>query len=279
MKYCDLHTHSIYSDGTWTPRQLIEEGERIGLGAIALTDHNTVAGLPAFLEAARGRGVEAVPGIEFSTEFRDRELHMIALFVRPEYYGPITDLLADVQRRKDESNRELVQKLSAAGYSLDYDGLKAKTPDGFINRAHIGAALVEKGYFGSLREAFQALLKPERGYYRPPKRMSAYDCIRLIRDMGAVSVLAHPLLTMDEAMTRDFLADAHGLDAMETLYVTYDEQTTQAALEIAEEFHLLSSGGSDFHAANKPDIALGVGRGGLKVPLELLEKLRNRTVR
>lgn len=278
MKTCDLHTHSVYSDGTWTPEQIIAEAERIGLGAVALTDHNTVAGLPEFREAARGREVEAVPGIEFSTDWQGTELHIVALFVRPEHYAIINDLLEDAQRRKDESNRDLVASLNALGYRLDYDALKAATPNGQINRAHIGAELTRLGYTESVQDAFKRLLSPKRGYYHPPKRMTACDCVRFIKSIGCTAVLAHPLLTLTEEELRAFLPQAveAGLDAMETRYVTYDEETTRTARSIAEEYKLLESGGSDFHADNKPGIFLGTGRGALAVPMALLEPLRQR---
>ncbi len=279
MQTCDLHAHSVYSDGTWTPAQLLDEAERIGLGAIALTDHNTVAGLPHFLSAAQGREVEAVPGIEFSTDYEELDVHILALFVRESHYQAITDLLEDVQRRKDESNRELARNLARAGYPFDYDELKAKTPNGSINRAHIAKELVRLGYMQSIPQAFDQLLRREKGYYHAPKRMSSFECIGFIRDMGAVSVLAHPLLTMNADRTRRFLSQAKGLDAMETRYVTYDGATTAAAMEIAEEFGLLESGGSDFHAGNKPDIRLGVGKGGLQVPMALFDALQKRSTR
>lgn len=276
MKTCDLHTHSVYSDGTWTPGQIVAQAERLGLAAVALTDHNTVAGLPEFLEAARGREVEAVPGIEFSTDWQGTELHIVALFIRPEHYAPITHLLEEAQRQKDRSNRELVDKLRELGYELDYDALKAQTPNGQINRAHIGAELTRLGYTESVQDAFRQLLSPKRGYYHPPKRMTAFDCIRFIKSIGCTAVLAHPLLTLSEGALREFLPEAveTGLDAIETRYVTYDAETTALAQRIAGEFGLRESGGSDFHGDNKPGILLGTGKGTLSVPVSVLDGLR-----
>ncbi len=273
---CDLHTHSVHSDGTCTPEELICQARTLGLAAVALCDHNTVAGLPAFLAAAEGGPVEAVPGIEFSTEYRGIELHILGLFLRPEHYGRITALLEDFHRRKDQSNRDLAAALNRAGYQVDYGRVRDRTPDGHVNRAHIAAELTALGYTASIQEAFQKLLSPRQGFYRPPRRMDAYDTIRLIGSMGAVSVLAHPFLSMDEQTLLAFLPEARecGLHAMETAYSRYDRETTRKAAAIADRFGLRYSGGSDFHGANKPDIRLGSGRGDLAVPLCWLEELR-----
>ncbi len=275
-KYCDLHTHSVFSDGTYTPAELICEAETIGLTAVALTDHNTVAGLPAFMEAARESAVEAVPGVEFSTDYLDTELHILALFVKPEHYGTITDLLEDAQRRKDESNADLVEKLRRAGYDIDYAQIKSRTPGGQVNRAHIAAELTDKGYTESVQAAFKQLLSPKHGLYVPPKRIGAYEAIRFIKSLGCTAVLAHPFLSMDEGLLRQFLPEAAqcGLDAMEVYYAKYDASTTALAARIAEEFGIKPSGGSDFHGKNKPDIALGRGRGALQVPAAWCDALK-----
>ena len=275
MKLCDLHTHSVFSDGTWTPQQLIDEAQRIGLGAIALTDHNTVAGLPSFLQAAEGREVEAVPGVEFSSDYGTKDVHIVALYVKPEHYDTITKILADAQAQKEESNRQLVENLSRAGFVMDYENIQA-TAAGFINRAHIAGEMTRLGYVESVKDAFKRYLAPEHGFYHPPKRMTSFEAIELIKSLGAVAVLAHPLLTFDEAQLREFLSEAvkHGLDAMETEYSTYDQQTTMLARKIAKDFGLKSSGGSDFHADRKPDIALGTGKGALQVPMSLLDALK-----
>ena len=260
MKY-DLHTHSIYSDGTWTPRQLLETAAKEDL-TVALTDHNTVSGLPEFMAIAQELGVEAVPGTEFSTDFQGKELHIVALFLREEHYDAVRDYVAEGDRLKDQSNRDLIDRLRAAGYEIDYRQILSKTPDGRVNRANIAAELVEKGYVATVKEAFATLLKEKHGFYVAPKRPDAYDTIAFIRTLGAVPVLAHPYLSMDPAMVEAFLpaAVARGLLAMETQYTTYDAPTTALARRVAAKFGLLESGGSDFHGAVKPNNPLG-GRG------------------
>ena len=276
---CDLHNHSTYSDGTNTPIELVDIAEKIGLGAIALTDHNTVAGLPEFLAAAEGKKVRAIAGTEFSTDYKGTELHILGLFLRPEHYAPITDLLEDYRMRKDKSNIDLVDKLNKAGYAIDYEKIKSSTPKGQVNRALIAAELTRLGYTESIQDAFKKLLSPKCGYYIPPTRPSPFETIRFIKSMGAVAVLAHPFLNLDEQELREFLEEAVpcGLDGMETLYSTYDEETTALAEKMAAEFGILSSGGSDYHGGNKPHIQMGIGQGNLAIPYERMTALEERT--
>ena len=275
-KLCDLHTHSAYSDGTLSPAELLREAEKAELAAVALCDHNTVAGLPDFLEAARESAVEAVPGIEFSTEYRGRELHILGLFVEEQHYGAVNGLLEEALRRKEQSNIALVQRLREQGLPVDYWDIKAATPGGSVNRAVIGAYLVKHGCCGSMAEAFDKWLDLDRGFYVPPKRPDACETVGFIKSIGAVAVLAHPFLNLEEAELREFLAEAKGLDGMEVYYPKFSEEQTLLAGAIADEFGLVRSGGSDFHGANKPDIQIGTGRGMLRVSLTCLEELRKR---
>ena len=274
----DLHTHSTYSDGTLTPDELVELALEAGISAVALCDHNTVDGLTAFLDAARGKGLEAVPGVEFSAEFEGREVHILGLFVEQERYSAIRELLAQVLERKERSNRVLIRNLEKAGICLDYDGLQSSMPGGQVNRAVIAAQMVRQGYCQSVKEAFRLWLAPERGYFIPPQRLDAMDVIRFIRSIGAVSVLAHPFLNLTDEQLPRFLEEAAkaGLDAMETCYSTYSPEQTRLAQTLAERYGLLSSGGSDFHGENKPDIQIGRGRGNLQVPSEYLESMKLR---
>lgn len=274
-RFCDLHVHSIFSDGSETPAYLIEKAEEMGLTAIALCDHNTIAGLPDFLSAAKGKQVQAVPGIEFSTDYQGTELHILGLFLPESGYGAITALLEQTLKKKEENNRLLVKNLNEAGYDLDYEQIVARTPKGHINRAHIAEELTRKGYTSSVKEAFRTLLSEKTGIYKRAPQPAALDVIRFIKSIGAIAVLAHPFLNLDEKQLREFLplAVKAGLDAMETVYVDYDEKTTRTAKAVAADFSLKESGGSDFHGKAKPEIFLGIGRGDLRVPTSFLRKM------
>ncbi len=279
MQLCDLHVHSNYSDGTLTPEQIVCQAQTAGLSAVALTDHNTVAGLGNFLRAAEGTSLEAIPGIEFSTDYLDVELHIVSLFIREEHYDAITQITDDMQQRKMQSNLDLIAALNQAGYKVDYQKIKASMPTGEPNRALIAAELTRLGYTPDIQSAFKTLLGAKCGYYHPPKRIDVFELIDFVRSIGAVPVLAHPFLSLKESdALRRFLAPATecGLVGMEVLYSKFTPEQTTEAMSIADEFDLLYSGGSDFHGENKPDIALGVGRGNLQIPINYLDALRSR---
>ena len=231
-EFCDLHTHSNYSDGTYTPEELIEEAERIGLSAIALTDHNTVAGLPSFLAAAEGKAVRAIPGIEISTDYGETELHILGLFLEKRHYDAITERLAPLSLNKERSNIELMKALAEAGYDITYEEVAARIPDGQFNRSHVGEVLTEKGYTPSIAEAFRTVLSKNGGFYKQPERLPVFEIISFLKSIGAVAVLAHPFLNLTEDQLRVFLGEAvkYGLDGMETVYSTYDEARTAEEL-------------------------------------------------
>lgn len=275
---CDLHAHSVYSDGTCTPAEIVELAEQCGLSAVALTDHNTVSGLRPFMQAAAGKKVKAVPGIELSTVFDGKEVHMLGLFLPETGWPLLQEKMTAVLRSKEESNRRLCRALQKAGYAVEYETLAAATPDGRINRAHIGAALMQKGYVASIGEAMQGLLSEKQGLYQPPERLRALEGIALIRKAGGMAVLAHPFLNLTEEELHRFLPLARqaGMTGMETYYSLYDDETTEKARQMAEAYDLLESGGSDFHGLHKPDIALGRGRGSLRVPFGIFEALQRR---
>ena len=275
---CDLHTHSVFSDGTCTPTEIVDEAVALGLSAVALCDHNAVDGLDELLRAAVGKPIEAVCGAEFSVDYEGVELHLLGLYIDPRHFGRIDSVMQVVSERKAQSNRAMLESLRRAGYALDYDAVCASTPNGKVNRAHVATALTEAGYTASEKEAFDTLLSPEAGHYVEPQRLTVWEMLGLLRDIGAVPVLAHPFLNLDEARLRAFLplAKAHGLCGMEVLYSKYDAETAALAADMAQQYSLLPSGGSDYHGTRKQGIALGVGRGNLRIPYAWAEALREK---
>lgn len=278
---CDLHTHSICSDGSDTPSQIAEKAARLGLTAVALTDHNTTAGLSEFMLACEKQGIKGVPGVELSTEYKGTEFHILALFLKKEHYAVIEELVSSFQKLKRESNILIVERLRQDGYDVDYDEILRKKPDGRINRFHIADELMKKGYVKSVSEAMDTLLSPKNKYYTPPERLSSLDAIALIKKMGCVAVHAHPFFSADISLLEEFfpLAGEAGLDAIETEYTLYDEETTLLARKTADKYGFLHSGGSDYHGINKPETKLAEGKGNLSIPDEfyynLLKRINN----
>ncbi len=277
-RLCDLHAHSTFSDGSLTPTELVAEAKRKGLAAVALTDHNTPSGLPEFLAAAEKAGIEAVPGIEFSTDYGKTELHIVGLFLKSEHYEAARALALRMRESKLKSHALLIERLDAVGIKLDYEEMRAKTPRGNVNRASFAREMLEKGYVSSIDEAFEHLLAKDGGFYEEPPHLPVFEVLDFLCSIGAVSVLAHPFLSFkSEDEMRAFLpeAKAHGLLAMETIYSKYTAEQAEKARKIAREFGLLQSGGSDFHGAAKPTVELGTGIGGnVAVPMEILEALK-----
>jgi len=276
MKTCDLHTHSVFSDGTCTPAEILDEAVRIGLSAVALCDHNTVDGLPAFLAAAKGRPIEAIPGAEFSVDYNGTELHLLGLFLSETHFPEISRLMEAVMARKQQSNVDLIRALNRAGYRVDYETIRGSTPNGKFNRAHIARELTRTGYVSSMAQAFDTVLSPAWGYYKEPERLSFWQMLDFLVSIGAVPVLAHPFLNLQEPELAVLLPSAKqkGLVGMECLYPLFDEETTQTAFRLADRYGLSYSGGSDYHGGNKPDIALGTGKNNLNIPYEWVDILK-----
>lgn len=294
MKICDLHNHSIYSDGSLSPVELIKMAEDKGVSALALTDHNTAKGLREFMAegekrkaaftdaGSEGAGtgtdrrVETVAGCEFTTEYKEQELHIVGLFFPEGTWDKIEEYVYVMKQSKKQSNHDLIERLQQAGFDITYEEVAAITDADEFNRAHVARVLAAKGYIKEVKEAFDNLLNEGGRYYVPPKRLDTFETIRFIKSLGAVSVLAHPFLSLDYDELVDFLplAKSAGLDAMETGYSEFDAEQTAQAEELAERFDLAKSGGSDFHGDGKPEIEMGTGKGDLCVPYEYYVELK-----
>ena len=264
---CDLHTHTCHSDGSYTPTELAREASEKNL-IVALTDHNTVTGLSEFLNEAERLGITAIGGTELSTVYGGKEFHLLGLFIDPEHYDEVEELCTDYHKLKEKSNINLVDKLCEAGYQIDYSEIKKRNVKGSVNRAHIAAELVKQGYVSSINEAFDRLLDEKNGLYVPPKRLDLIEGVAFVRKIGAVPVLAHPLKEIDACELRAMLPELidAGLVGIETMHSSYSDEKISVSKEIASEFSLLESGGSDFHGSIKPGVMLGVGKGNLDIP-------------
>ena len=201
---------------------------------------------------------------------------MLGLFVLPEHYAAVERMVKEQHVLKEISNMELVERLNQAGYLIDYAKVKGRNPNGNANRAHMAAELLEQGYVTSIREAFDTILSDNGGFYVPPSRLQLIDVIKELRRIGVLPVLAHPLQELSEQELRELLPNAieAGLAGLETMHSSYTPERISLAERIAVEFSLLSSGGSDFHGSVKPDISLGIGKGGLFVPANKYVKFK-----
>lgn len=275
MKICDLHTHSCFSDGTFTPKELVLEAKKVGLSAIALTDHNNLGGVKEFLFYTKQFGIDGVAGVEFSTDYKDKELHVLGLFIEEEYFDAVDKICLEVRQNKEKSNRKMIENLNALGYQLDYDEIRSYCK-GTMNRAHIGEALYKKGYIADVKSVFTTLLSKNGKVYVPAKRIDVFKTISFIKSIGAVAVLAHPFLDLNEEELKEFLNKAvtFGLDGMETVYSEFNSEQTERLKQIAKEYGLKESGGSDFHGYRKKDISLAIGKGNLKIPYEFYNNLK-----
>jgi predicted metal-dependent phosphoesterase TrpH len=273
---CDLHTHTVHSDGSYTPKELVLKAKEKDL-IVALTDHNTVSGLKEFMEEAEKNGVIAVGGTELSCVYEGREFHLLGLFIPTEAYHEVESLCVEYHRLKEQSNIDLIDKLFKLGYDISYSEIQKRNINGRVNRAHIAAALLEKGYVESVPEAFERLLDEKLGIYLPSKRLELTEAIKFLRKIKAVPVLAHPLKEIDGSALRKMLADIKdvGLVGIETMHSSYTEEQIRLSKELASEFGLIESGGSDFHGSNKPGVELGVGRGNLNISADIYYKMKS----
>ncbi|WP_185750384.1 PHP domain-containing protein [Butyrivibrio sp. AE3003] len=275
MRAIDLHTHSTYSDGTFSVKELIDRAHEKGLAAIALTDHDTVDGVDEAIEYAASKypDLEVIPGVELSTEGEGREVHIVGLYI-DNHYDEFVNGLKDFIDSRTVRNKKMCKKLTEeAGIPISYEELTKEFPDTVITRAHYAKFMVDRGYVNSRAEVFDRYIGDHCPYYVGREKITPEDAIRSILKAKGVPVFAHPILCrfgddrLDAFVGK--LKEA-GLVGIEAIYSTYELRDERQIKELAKKYDLLISGGSDFHGANKPDIDLGTGCGKLFVPEDLL---------
>ncbi len=251
----DLHSHTRLSDGILSPKDLVARAAAAGIRGLAVTDHDTLAGVPEALAAAEGKPVRVIPGIELSVTHAGREFHVLGFFLDPG--SPSLAVL--LERRRDDRIsrvREILAKLKRLGIEIGYDDVAAMGDiSGTLGRPHVARALVAHGHAGSLDEAFARWLGRGSPAYVPYPRLHAKDGIAAIHGAGGVASLAHPALDDGDGVLESF--QSAGLDAVEAWHPSHGASQVARFLARAESLGLLASGGSDYHGTGEGEIALG----------------------
>lgn len=278
MKAIDLHTHSIYSDGSLTVEELVDLAIEKGLSYIALTDHDTVGGVKRAMDYAANKDITVIPGIELSSEYQGRDIHIVGLNIdinNEEFKEYLKDFVLDREKR----NEKMCKLLTDAGLTLSYEELRGEFPDSVITRAHFSRLMLKKGYTQSLKEAFDRYIGDSGPYFVPRHKISASMAVDLIKKAKGIPVLAHPMLYhMSMARISDLVDElkGYGLMAIEAIYTTNTNSDERDIRVLAARKGLEISGGSDFHGKAKPKTELGTGYGSLFIPESVWFDLRNR---
>lgn len=278
MSYIDLHVHSNASDGTLSPSQVVEEAKKAGLSAMALTDHDTTAGIEEAFHAGKSLGVRVVPGVELSCVYQGKEIHILGLFVNYQDASFVRELnqLLSVRRWRNE---EMLRRFQADNFDITMEDLMAGNPDTVITRAHFARALKEKGYASSMADAFQTYLQYGGKYCLKKELITPEHAMKVLTDNHAFPALAHPVQYKLEQEALDTLIASLtklGLMGLEVYHSSQSPAQSRTLRSIARKYSLLPTGGSDFHGSNKPDISIGTGRGGLHISHLLLEDIEKR---
>lgn len=276
MNLIDLHVHSTASDGTLSPAAVVELAVQKGLAAIALTDHDTVAGIGEARKAAVRQPLELIPGIELSCHYDGVEIHILGLFVDsedPAFLTEIHRLLALREKRNDE----MIRRFSEAGMALTRKELTFGNENTVITRAHFARLFVEKGYVSTANQAFSSYLKYGSKWCPHKETILPAHALKILRACNAFPALAHPCrYSLGYNRLELLLSDLkkEGLMGLEAYHSSCNPYQSRKLLELAGKYGLLPTGGSDFHGDNKPDIQLGTGRKNLRLPMQLLDDIK-----
>lgn len=294
----DLHSHSNFSDGTFSPEELVIYGKKKGLKALALTDHDTINGLSDFIKAGEKHNLEVITGTEISANCDNikgfnnlkAELHILALnFPFPNNY--LNDHLLNFQKQRELRNHEMIKNLNNGNIHITMEELKSETYNTnsktsinnsnedtqTITRAHFANLLLKKGYIQKYAEAFDYYLSPKEKFYVPKKVPNIVEIIDLIHNSGGVAIWAHPNLIPTDLNNVELLAKELkniGLDGIEVFHSSYSKTEVYRIGEMAKKLNLISSGGSDFHGNVRPLVDLGSGKGNLKIPYSFLSDIK-----
>jgi hypothetical protein len=242
----DLHTHTIFSDGSYSPEELVAMAKNIGLVYFAITDHDTVDGVKYLYENGiySDRGIKFIPGVEFSANNADHDIHIVGYNI-DIYNGALSDLINEISEARWSRFSEIINNLQAKKYNIrEADVLQVAGSSRSIGRFHIARALVKKGEFKTIREAFEKMLGKDKPAYAPRYFPEVEEIVDVIHQAGGQAVLAHPKLVENDSLVENLCTK---IDGIEAFYPGHQSEDTQLYLNLAEKFNLLVVGGSDFH--------------------------------
>ena len=280
----DLHIHTTASDGTFTPEQVVSHAHQLKLKAIAITDHDTVAGSKEALRSGIPPSLGFLTGVEISSTPPSfypgsGSFHLLGYSIRLDD-PKLNRTLEKLQQARKNRNPAIINRLNELGISITLDEVRREAGEGQLGRPHIAQFMVKKRTVASIDEAFDQFLGTGKPAYVDKQRVECFKAIEIILDAGGVPVLAHPGLLgyKTESQLDDLIGRLKkaGIQGMEVYYSGHTPDQTRLYAELAKRHDLLMTGGSDFHGAIQPDIEMGSGRGDLIVPYELFEKLIQR---
>lgn len=276
MDLIDLHVHSNASDGSFTPTQVAGLAMDAGLCAIALTDHDTVDGIAEIMEYTKNKSLEVVPGIELSCYYNNREIHILGFYV--DYENPeLANELKVLKEARTGRNIKMIELMQQDGLPVTMDKLLHGNPDSVITRAHFARVLVEEGVCKDKETAFRKYIGIGCKYYLPKPQVTCEKAMSILTKYSRAAFLAHPLIYhLGYAQIEELLVylKGLGLKGLEAYHSSNNAYESDRLRQIAAKYGLNISGGSDFHGIIKPNIQLGVGRGGMRVNVHLLDALK-----
>lgn len=276
MSRIDLHLHTTHSDGSFSAADVVRLAHQAKVTTLAITDHDIVSGIPEAIATGAELGIDIIPGVEISSRVGDNELHILGYFLNWQDQK-LSQRLASLRESRHSRNPQIIERLRSLGLDVTYEEVKALAGTDAVGRPHIARLLMEKHYVTSAKDAFDRYLANGRPAYVARELPPPADAIAWIRAAGGVAVLAHPTWATSAGEELEPLLTtlkAEGLGGIEVHYSTHTKRQTTKYLGLAKKLDLLITGGSDFHGITKPDIEVGIGRGGLKVSDKLLDPLK-----
>jgi 3',5'-nucleoside bisphosphate phosphatase len=275
----DLHIHSIHSDGTQTPEEIVRMGARKKIVAMSITDHDTVSGSEEAQYAGEKYGVEVFPGVEVSVEFGDTAMHILGYCMNFRHKNLVSELTR-LQNSRNERNIKIIEKLNLLGVNITLQEVETASVYGQTGRPHIAKVLVQKKAVKNMQDAFERFLKKGRPAYMPRFVFSAEDAIHLIKQAGGYAILAHPMQIDQTLVTLPSLLEklvTLGLDGIELHYPNHSTQALKKLRKMTKDYDFLYTGGSDYHGDMRPGTSLARGKK-MMISDEVLAQLRNKWI-